>query len=195
MAEGWPAVVSAVAVLKAGAVLAPVAATANGETLLADLNNSRPVAIITDLRLASITATAIADLRSVRLVVLSGGNRTPPTETCLSLEDTIDRVCLTPRLARYDDAADLALLLGAVSFSHRDVAEAADALGVTGGVVPLPPLTAMEGMPTLLAAIRAGAAMVLKGPAGKVGATQPPVAVRRAMDLPTATVSVIATGI
>ena len=185
MEDGWAAVMSIFAVFKAGGVVTPVDPSATSEQLVAALEYGRPVAIVTEARLASAAAAAIAAVESVRLVVLAGGDRTQPTDTCLSLEDTVNRTGrIRQPAAAGEDTDPAAILPGEAPLTHRSIEEAAAAHEISGGIVSLPPLTQRDGLSGLVSAIRAGATLVMKGPLGKAVEPHRHLAGRRPADRP-----------
>jgi long-chain acyl-CoA synthetase len=163
MDDGWEAVVSIFAVLKAGGVLVPVDAAATADVLSATLNACQPVAVITQSRLAGIVAAAIAPMRSVKLVVLAGGDRARAGGTCISFEEAVARVGRMPPLAAAAGDADLAVLIGGgVPLSHRQLAEDAARIAISDDGIALPPLAERPGLVRLMAAIAAGRTVVAR---------------------------------
>jgi acyl-CoA synthetase (AMP-forming)/AMP-acid ligase II len=155
MDDGWEAVVSIFAVLKAGGALAPVDAGATAGELSERLRKSQAVAVVTQSRLAEMVAGAIASLRSVRLIVLAGGDRARAGSTCISFEATVGRLGHVAALAAAGADTDPALLIdGEAPISHRQLAE--DAAAISGDGIELPPLGGRAGLSRLLAAIEAG---------------------------------------
>ena len=101
MDNGWEAVVSLFAVLKAGGVVVPVGTGASAGALSEKLHKGQPVAIVTQSRLAAMVAAAIASVWSVKLIVLAGGDRARTGGTCISFEETVGRMGrATPVAAR-----------------------------------------------------------------------------------------------
>ena len=102
MDDGWEAVVSLFAVLKAGGVVVPVGSGADGRRAFTrSLQKDQPVAIVTQSRLAAMVAAAIASVWSVRLIVLAGGDRARTGGTCISFEEAVGRIGrVTPVAAR-----------------------------------------------------------------------------------------------
>ncbi len=185
MDTGWEAIVSVFAVLKAGAAVNPIDPAARPEELRAALAESQPVAIVTEARLASTAAAAIAETASVKLAVLVGGDRAPATGTCLSFEDTVNRIGRPLQIDHAGEDTDLAAMFAdAVAVTHRDVAAAAMATDVRGGAVPALSLFRPDGLPGLLAAIRAGAALRAQAPFASPLSLRPPVVEPSATDYP-----------
>lgn len=92
MENCWEAVVSIFAVLKAGAVFSPINPSTKADKLAFVLNNCRATGVITQARLATVTAKAMIDAPSVELVVLAGGDEAPPVNGCVRFEDAIAAV-------------------------------------------------------------------------------------------------------
>ena len=159
--EGWEAVVSAFAVFKAGAVLVPVEAGAAANVLLERLQATQPAAVVTQSRLGEIVAAAIAPLRSVRLVVLCGGDRSRTGGTCVSFETAVERMRRTPPLPVLGSDVDAAVLISdEVALSHRQLLEEADSNPADQEGRALPSLSSRAGLLRLLTAMSAGQAMV-----------------------------------
>lgn len=89
MDNAWEAVVSIFAVMKAGAVFAPINPSTKADKLAYVLNNCRAAGVITQSRLATTAARATAEAPTVRLVVLAGGGDAPEAAGCLSFEHVI----------------------------------------------------------------------------------------------------------
>lgn len=157
--DGWEAVVSAFAILKAGAVLVPVAAAATATVLLERVQATQPVAVVTQSRLGEMAAAAIAPVHSVKLAVLCGGDRNRAGGTCISFEAAVERIRRTPPLPLVGSDTGAAVLIdGEPPLSHRQLLQDADAVESDGRA--LPPLAERAGFVRLLAAVRAGHAMV-----------------------------------
>ncbi|CAN5242304.1 hypothetical protein BH10PSE9_BH10PSE9_13080 [soil metagenome] len=159
MDNGFAAAVSLFATLKAGGVFNPIDPSLPAEELAQSLEAGASVAIATDSRRASVSGAALALARSVRLVVLTGGNLAPATPTCLSFEEVVGRTSQQLHPAPACEDSDPALAFGrAAPFSHREVlaaaaGEAETLAGLSGG--------GESGLLRLIAAIRAGTTMVL----------------------------------
>ena len=163
MDDGWEAVVSTFAVLKAGAVAVPVDASTSAVDLSAMLQKQQPVAVATQSRLAALLATAVATALSVRLVVLAGGDRARAGDTCISFEEAVGRIGRVPSLAPAGSDADAAVVIGSEApISHRQLLEDAAAVAPAGEGIVLPPLAERAGLSRLLAAIDAGSSMMVR---------------------------------
>ena len=165
MDDGWEAVVSVFAVLKAGGVLAPVGAGATVATLCDAMQKDQPVAVITQSRLATMVATAISSVWSVRLIVLAGGDRARAGGTCISFEEAVARVGRMVPLATAGADTDPAIQFnGEAPLTHCQIAEDAAAAASCGDGILLPPLAERSGFSRLLAAIAAGRTMIARLP-------------------------------
>jgi acyl-CoA synthetase (AMP-forming)/AMP-acid ligase II len=161
MDDGWEAVVSAFAVLKAGGVVVPVGADAAAGTLCTTLQKQRPVAIATQSRLASLVAAALSSVHSVRLVVLAGGDRAGAGGTCISFAEAVGRIGRMPTVAAGGVDTDPAVVIGdEPPLTHRQLAEDAAGAAIAGDGFMLPSLAERAGFSRLVAAIDAGSAMM-----------------------------------
>jgi acyl-CoA synthetase (AMP-forming)/AMP-acid ligase II len=171
MDDNFEAVVSAFAVLKAGAVATPIDTAGNVEEVAATLRRAGAIALITEARLASAAAAAIATARSIRLVVLRGGDRSTSTPSCLVFEDLASGIGPGPQIDRAGPASDLALQVqgtaadGATLNAHLTHADVIAAAGTGGeGTRSLSSVLSLHGVCQIIAAIRAGATLVLETP-------------------------------
>jgi len=177
MDNSFEAVVAIFAVLKAGAVVAPIDPTAGAELLAFVFDDSRARAVVTQARLASMAADAMRDAATVRLVVLVGGDRAAGGDTCLRFEDVVNRTGRLPGLRPAGDADDPALIAYASAppglvepalVSHREiVAAVGDAVPPREGgddavVLRAPSIVTTHSLVRLVAAIKAGATLVLE---------------------------------
>lgn len=162
--DGWSSVLSVFAALKAGAVVCPVDPGTDPDELAPTLKAIRPVAVVTETRFASAAALALATVTSVRLVVLALGDRTQATDTCLSLEDIVNRIGAQPQLADPGDDTETAVVLpGEELLSHAALVATAEGQSMVADIVPLARLAGRDGFASLVAAVRAGA-MLETGP-------------------------------
>ncbi len=171
MDDNFEAVVSAFAVLKAGAVATPIDAATDADTLARTLTRTGAVAIVTEARLASVAARAMASARAIKLVLLCGGDRSTASASCLIFEDVAGGIGPGPEVARAGPASDLALLLpwdgsdgpaAESSLTHAQViAAAGDAPQETR---TLSAILSYYGLCQLFAAVRAGTTLVLTTP-------------------------------
>ena len=171
MDDNFEAVASTFAVLKAGAVVAPVDPASDSGTLARALVRTGAVAIVTEARLASVAATAMASARSIRLVLLCGGDRSTASASCLIFEDVASGIGPGPEVNRAGPASDLALLLpwaqpdGAPVESHLTHAEVITAAGAAPQETrTLSALFSYYGLCQLFATVRAGATLALATP-------------------------------
>ncbi len=163
MDDGWEAVVSIFAALKAGAIVMPVGAGTVASVLGEALHKGQPVAVITQSRLAAMVAAAIASVWSVRLVVLVGGDRARAGATCISFEETVERIGRTPRLAAVGDDSDAAVQFAdEAPLTHRQIGEAAAGAAIGDETIPLPALAECAGFVRMLSALDAGRTMTAR---------------------------------
>lgn len=179
------AVVSVFAVLKAGLVAVPLDATLEGERLHSFLAHGKIAAIVTQSRLASAAANALAAAPGARVVVLVGGDgRSAPPAGCISFEKvTTGRSSLAP--PPLSDASGPAVVLGpsrvedmdACTYSHAAiVATSQTASGKVSGAESS--LSTLFGFCSIIAAVRAGSALSLQEPG------QASFVVRHGQDMP-----------
>src|SRR4029453_12303231 len=88
--NGWEAVVSIFAILKAGAVFSPINPSTKADKLAFVLNNCRAAGIVTQSRLAAVAARAMVEAPSVQLAVLAGGDGPPKAASCISFEEAVE---------------------------------------------------------------------------------------------------------
>lgn len=174
MDNTFEAIVSTFAVLKVGAVVTPIDAATDPETLAVLLERSAAVGLVTEARLATTAAAAMVRVPGVKLVVLAGGDRAPSQGSCLAFEDIVGRMAPVADMPRRGGPGDAAILLQPVGtdgfgepemLTHEDLVAAAlsaetreDAIVVTGVA-----LSSHYGLYQLLTAIRVGATQVLQG--------------------------------
>ncbi len=161
--NGFAVNVCLFATLKAGGVFNLLDPALSAEDLARSLEAGGSVAIATDSRRASISGAALALAQSVRLVILTGGNLAPPTSTCLSFEEVVNRTALTARPAPAGEDGDPAVAFGrGAALSHRDILAAAagedrEGASLMAGL----PHGGESGLARLVGSIRAGATVVL----------------------------------
>ncbi len=173
MDDGWEAVVSTFAVFMAGGVGVPVGGDTAEGALAETLQKSQPVAVITQSRLATMVATAISSVHSVRLIVLAGGGRADAGGTCISLEETVGRIGRLPPLAADGDDTDPAVQFGdEAPLTHRQLAAEVDVATIPGDGMMLPPLTERAGFGRMLSALAAGRTMMAGSPLAREGRWQ-----------------------
>lgn len=171
MQDNFEAVVSAFAVLKAGAVVTPIDAASDAESLARALARTGAVAIVTEARLASVAATAMASARSIRLVLLCGGDRSTASGSCLIFEEVAGGIGPGPQLNRAGPASDLALILpwsGVAGAAPESVLTHAEMIAASGETPQetrtLSSVLSYYGLCHLFATVRAGATLVLAAP-------------------------------
>lgn len=167
----FEAVVTAFAVLKAGAVAAPIDANSDEAAVAAMLWRTGAVALVTEARLASTAASAMRGSRLVRLVMLCGGDRSTAGGSCLIFEEVAAGIGLGPDVQRPGPASDLAMLFQSTQpdgqpsdeeLTHAQVIAAAAV--ASAGMPKLSSILSLYGVCQLLGAIRAGATLVLETP-------------------------------
>ncbi len=165
MEDGWEAVVSLFAVLKAGGVLMPVATAATASEFHAILHQDQPVAVLTQSRLAAMVAASIASVWSVRLIVLAGGDRARSGGTCISFEEVVGGIGRVAPLADAGNDSDPAVLIaGEAPLTHRQLGEDAAGAAISGDGTMLPALAERAGLSRLLAVVEAGGTMIVRSP-------------------------------
>jgi long-chain acyl-CoA synthetase len=171
MDDNFEAVVSAFAVLKAGAVATPIAAGSDAAALALVLAATNPAAIITEARLASRAAAAMKSVRGIGLVLLCGGDRSTAGRSCLIFEEVARGIGPGPTVQRAGPASDPALLITAegpegipveAALTHAEVIAAAETCPADRGHRALSSVLTYHGVCQLLAAIRAGSTLVLE---------------------------------
>jgi acyl-CoA synthetase (AMP-forming)/AMP-acid ligase II len=171
MDDNFEAVVAAFAVLKVGAVATLIEVASSSDEVAAILQRTGAVALATEARLASAAAIAMAKVRSVRLVLLRGGDKATANANCLVFEEIASGIGPAQKVDRVGPASDLALQLHALSadgepaeshLTHADVIAAAGAGGE--GTRMLSSIFSYYGMCQLIAAVRAGTTLVLETP-------------------------------
>lgn len=163
MDNTFAAVVSAFAVLKAGAVVGPIDPASDAEGLEQVLDQSRAVGIVTDARHASVAAVATARTYSIRFVLLCGGGRSTTSASCLSYEDLVGGIGFGRSVARAGAGSDVAVLLqpSLAELTHDDlIAAAADCASGKSTQSAL----SYSGFCQLLASVRVGATTILDAP-------------------------------
>lgn len=168
-------VVTAFAVLKAGAILCFADATCDAAGLARFLVATRAVALATEARHASVAAAALAGAEGVRLVVLAGGDRTAAAASCISYEEAVGGFAAAPRPAAGDPSMTAAIFMtdergGRVVCSHAALVEAAEAADIDENalVVASAPIASPAGLIRVLAAVYAGATQTFGGAARHV---------------------------
>ena len=171
MDNTFAAVVTAFGILMAGGVLCAVDPRAAGESLRYVLGNNGAVALATEARFATTAAAALATTRTVRLVLLSGGDRSTASASCLCLEDLIAGFGRTPVAPHAGTAGDPAIVLGiadaggfaeAVTLTHAELVAAASATAHSGPASGVRSIFNHHGLCHVIAAIKAGATIVLE---------------------------------
>lgn len=113
--DGVPAAIALFGVLRSGCVLCPVAPSTSADALARILAASGAVGIVTESRLASVAAAAIREAPAVRLVVVSGADRSAVAAGCLSFADVVGALSGSVSTSGIDAAS------AAVTFPTRTV--------------------------------------------------------------------------
>jgi acyl-CoA synthetase (AMP-forming)/AMP-acid ligase II len=172
MDDSFAAIVTAFAVLKAGAVVSPVDPSIDAAGLAPLLHRLHAVGIATEARLASTAAEALADAPGVKLVVLAGGDRAASHGTCISYEDIVGRAGAIDKRRASGSSEDAAVVLQAglgkpgeaLVLTHGDLVAAAAAADTPRDEVVLAavPISSHYGLYQLLTGIRVGATQILE---------------------------------
>jgi fatty-acyl-CoA synthase len=173
----FAAVVTTFGVLKAGATLCPVDPAIRADSLARFLNESGATGIVTEARLASKAAAALAEACAVKLVVLVGGDRSEAAGNCLSFEDIVGRIeGAVPMPAGGDrDQAIVLTTAGAdaghhlETFTHSDIVTASSVAAAREDAVTVAPasIASQYGLWQLVTSIGVGATLILAGGAGR----------------------------
>jgi long-chain acyl-CoA synthetase len=174
MDNTWEAAVAIFGILKAGAVFSPINPSTKADKLSYVMGNCRPVAVITQGKLASVAAAAMRQAGCVRFAIVSGDCRGELSDASRFSE------CLAgglPRVRHTGIDIDLAMLIytsgstgrpKGVMMTHRNM-EAASAsiiehLGNTSDDVVLSvlPLAFNYGLYQLIMMIRVGGTLILE---------------------------------
>ncbi|MEX0853187.1 MAG: class I adenylate-forming enzyme family protein [Bauldia sp.] len=181
----FEAVVSIFAVLKAGGVLVPIHPATGPDELASVLDDGHVTCLMTEARLASVAATAMADGSTIRLVVLAGGNAPPTSQTCLSFDNAVSRGGAGAALVAAEvESAPGMLVYETASFGRRspvtvaraEIVAATEAAlsSLAGGeeavLLGVQPMSSARHLYSMLAAVKVGATMVLQRAAGAVEA-------------------------
>jgi amino acid adenylation domain-containing protein len=171
----WEAAVAIFAVLKAGAVFSPVNPSTKTNKLTYLLNNCRARAVLTQAKLAGVTAGAIKDVSSVQFVAVAGKDRDAPPgthdfETCLSESSSVP----VPHGGIDIDLAMLVYTSGStgrpkgVMMTHRNIEAAASSIityvrnSPDDIILNVLPIAFDYGLYQLIMAIKVGATLVLE---------------------------------
>jgi acyl-CoA synthetase (AMP-forming)/AMP-acid ligase II len=169
MDNSFAAVVTSFAVLIAGAVVCAVDPHVEFEVLRVTLRGLGAVALATEARFASAVGAALATTTTVRLVLLSGGDRSTASASCLCFENLIMGIGPAPHAPRAGAASDPAIVLSAaavgglaetVTLTHAELVAAASAVRDSGR--DLWSIFCRHGLCRLLAAIRTGATIAIE---------------------------------
>jgi acyl-CoA synthetase (AMP-forming)/AMP-acid ligase II len=180
MDNAWETAVTIFAVLKAGAILVPIDPSASADDLAYVANDTHAAVLITQSRLAAVSAEAMAEAPSLRLTVIAGCQGSPGLEGIMRFEDAIagNGPALDPGSAATGvDAAMLVYDSAAMgrptsaTATHDELAVAATSIATRLGstaddvILCLLPIAFDDGLYQLLTAVKAGATLVLETPA------------------------------
>ena len=174
MENGWEAAVSIFAILKAGAVFSPINPSTKADKLGFVLRNCRARAVLTQTKLASVAAEAIADAPSVALTIVAGKPSAALPEAT-SFADCLESTAPLPEHRGID--VDLAMLIytsgstgrpKGVMMTHRNIEAAATSVTTCVEnrsddiILNVLPLAFNYGLYQLLMAVKLGATLVLE---------------------------------
>ncbi|MBL8907212.1 MAG: AMP-binding protein [Rhizobiales bacterium] len=174
MENGWEAVVSIFAILKAGAVFSPINPSTKADKLAYVLRNCRARAVLTQAKLAGIAAEAIADAPSVAFSVVAG-KPSAALPDALSFADCL--ACTAPLPDHQGIDVDLAMLIytsgstgrpKGVMMTHRNIEAAATSITTyvenrsDDIILNVLPLAFDYGLYQMLMAVKLGATLVLE---------------------------------
>lgn len=185
MDNSWEAVVSIFAILKAGAVFAPIDPATGTDRLAEILNDCDAAGLVTQSRLAKVSAGAMAEAPLLNLTIIAGCEGAPEIDGIMRFEDAVAGG-LTPRRAPAGIPADLAMigyasdsagvakarmmthatLIAAATSTTASLADRAD-----DAVLSLPPVSSDRGLLQLLMAVKHGATLMLEKSTGRLDAT------------------------
>ncbi|HEY5082558.1 MAG TPA: class I adenylate-forming enzyme family protein [Bauldia sp.] len=173
MDNSFAAVATSFAVLIAGGVVCAVDPLVDFEALRTTLGRLGAIAVATEARFASAVGAALATTTTVRLVLLSGGDRSTASASCLCFENLITGIGSPPVVPRAGAASDPAVVLRAAdsgnlvetTLTHADLVAAAWAVAPCVSAKGLRSIFSHHGFSQLLAAIRTGATVALESSA------------------------------
>ena len=178
MDNGWEAVVTIFAVLKAGAVFVPINPSTKPEKLAHLLGHCRAAAIMTQARRVGVAAAALADAPSVRLALVCGDCCVPEAADWLRFEQAIvDTEDAPPESKSVGAGSDLAMLIytsgttgvpKGVMMTHRNVEAAATLVNAylenraDDTILSALPISFSYGLYQIFMAFMVGATVVLE---------------------------------
>lgn len=163
--DGFPAIVTLFGVLRAGGVLCAVAPSTSAGDLARILAASGAIGIVTESRLASAAATALAEAPGVRLVVVSGADRSAVAAGCLSFGDVVGALSGSVASPEIDADATAVMLpvvsagnpaFEAVSHAALAAADAATVAADDGAARVARPFASSTNLVDFVAALRHG---------------------------------------
>ena len=174
MENGWEAVVSIFAILKAGAIFSPINFSTKPDKLSFVLRNCQARAVITQTKLAAVVAEAIADSPSVAFSILAG-KASPALPKAISFADCLATEAPLPDHHGID--VDLAMLVytsgstgrpKGVMMTHRNIEAAATSITTyvenrsDDIILNVLPLAFDYGLYQMLMAVKLGSTLVLE---------------------------------
>jgi long-chain acyl-CoA synthetase len=171
----WEAVVSIYAVLKAGAVFSPINPSTKSDKLAFVANNCRTAAVLTQAKLLSVVASAVASCPSRVLMLVANGVEAALPEGCASFEAAC--AASGAALPRGGINLDLAMLIytsgstgvpKGVMMTHQNIAAAATSITTylentsDDVIMAVLPISFDYGLYQVLMAVRLGATLVLE---------------------------------
>ncbi|MGH6923193.1 MAG: class I adenylate-forming enzyme family protein [Propylenella sp.] len=169
------AIVAIFAALKAGAVFSPVNASTKADKLAYILNNSEAKALVTQHKLTSAAADALAEAPSVEVTVVAGGQGAPTLRGAVHWRDALAVEAAPPRHPGID--LDLAMIIytsGSTGFpkgvmmTHRNIDAAATSIttyletSADDVILNVLPISFDYGLYQVLMAMKLGATLVLE---------------------------------
>ncbi len=169
------AIVGIFATLKAGAVFSPVNASTKADKLAYILNNSEAAALLTQHRLTTVAADALAEAPSVRLTIVAGASGAPALRNGMHWREALATDATPPFFAGID--LDLAMIIytsGSTGFpkgvmmTHRNIDAAAESITTylentrDDVILNVLPISFDYGLYQVLMAARLGATLVLE---------------------------------
>jgi amino acid adenylation domain-containing protein len=169
------AVVAIFAALKAGAVFSPVNASTKADKLAYILNNSQATALVTQHRLLSAAADALAEAPSVKLTIVAGASGAPALPDAVHWREAMATEAAPPAFPGID--MDLAMIIytsGSTGFpkgvmmTHRNIDAAATSIttylenSADDVILNVLPISFDYGLYQVLMAMKLGATLVLE---------------------------------
>jgi len=173
----WEAVAGIFAVLKAGAVFSPLHPSTKADKLAYVVNNCRATTILTQARLVPVLGTALADMPSVKSIMVAGKTAGPALPGTVRFEDALaatDPVSMSATLGISIDLATLVYTSGSTGFpkgvmmTHENVIAAATSITTylkntpDDVILNVLPISFDYGLYQVLMAMKVGATLILE---------------------------------